>query len=583
MSFMGNRGINLQGIYVGDLIDGNVNSVLSLCGNLRRRFEGSRADTPEQTRPASSSSVKENEQLKLYKFTNGHLVNGLKEFDSEVKPHGHSSGYHSEEHSPTRNSVPQVGLEMPGMMIDTDTTLRTARTVHPTDVIVSTTKLDRKAVYQSGAEHRKHITSPPIRQDQEDSDLISPSVEDRLRSLLCTPNPGGQSFEEDTEDEFVIPPRRTSDSRAEDRFDVEERLKSLLDDAAEGFDEDEDDDDDEEQRRIETIKELDAIGYMPSHPSDKMRNIPSKNERKDSFTGRTKPRHTKLSTPPALRRVQNARLNQSSQDRNTDRQRKMSVTKGPGMSMNRSTIFSTEVLKPAQPNYHSQNSRRPQSFYSERDNRGERTPPPRERSSSHSEFLQQVASRLENEMGYRDTTTTSSGSISPAETPMLPELSPGSSIASLVINSSSDSSGMITPVRNYYNKLKGGRKSPRHSGTSTPKKRGRGKAGSSHLSGHGKARSTNDLESIRTQIQSLESMYNDVLLLLDDGIHDSNKKLNAKDKSAGNQKTDDLRAGIVAFSKQRSKDIKAVNKRFVRLESHVVTLARSIVHLFSEL
>ena len=65
----------------------------------------------------------------------------------------------------------------------------------------------------------------------------------------------------------MIPPRQTSDSRAEDRFDVEERLKSLLDEAAEGFDENEDDDDyddDDEQRRIETIRELDAIGYMVS-------------------------------------------------------------------------------------------------------------------------------------------------------------------------------------------------------------------------------------------------------------------------------------------------------------------------------
>lgn len=36
-------------------------------------------------------------------------------------------------------------------------------------------------------------------------------------------------------------------------------------------------------------------------------------------------------------------------------------------------------------------------------------------------------------------------------------------------------------------------------------------------------------------------MYTDVLSLLDEGVHDSNKKLKGKDKSAGNQKTDDLR------------------------------------------
>ena len=53
-----------------------------------------------------------------------------------MKPHGSSSGYHSEEHSPTRMSVPQVGLEMPGMMFDPDTSSHTTRAVHPTDVIV---------------------------------------------------------------------------------------------------------------------------------------------------------------------------------------------------------------------------------------------------------------------------------------------------------------------------------------------------------------------------------------------------------------------------------------------------------------
>lgn len=35
--------------------------------------------------------------------------------------------------------------------------------------------------------------------------------------------------------------------------------------------------------------------------------------------------------------------------------------------------------------------------------------------------------------------------------------------------------------------------------------------------------------------------------------------------------------------KQREKDIKTVNKRFARVESHVVTLARSVASLSSEL
>lgn len=36
-------------------------------------------------------------------------------------------------------------------------------------------------------------------------------------------------------------------------------------------------------------------------------------------------------------------------------------------------------------------------------------------------------------------------------------------------------------------------------------------------------------------------------------------------------------------TKQRERDIKTVNKRFLRVESHVVTLARSVAHLSSEL
>ena len=47
------------------------------------------------------------------------------------------------------------------------------------------------------------------------------------------------------------------------------------------------------------------------------------------------------------------------------------------------------------------------------------------------------------------TSGTSSGSISPADTPMLPALSPSSSVATFMIGSSSDSSGANTPNRKY--------------------------------------------------------------------------------------------------------------------------------------
>ncbi|KAK3715078.1 hypothetical protein QZH41_012138, partial [Actinostola sp. cb2023] len=576
MSFMGNRSINLQGIYVGDLIEGNLNSILSLCGNLKKRFEGSRVDTPELTRPPSSESTKQNE---VHKLTNGHVNHGMKDYDVDInRPHGNSSGYHSEEYSPTRgSSLSPMGLEMPGMMTDPHSPPTIdPRTIHHNDVIVSTTKLHSKAVYQSGYELRKNLIPPMSHLQQDnDADIISPSVEERLRSLLSTPNPGGDGLEEDTDEELMIlPPRRRSDIPEEESFDVEERLKSLLDGAPDAFSEDDEDEHYEDAKRVDAYRELDAIGYMPSHPSEKMRNISPSRERKDSFTGRNKPRIAKLSTPPVLRRIQNARANQGSSERGPERQRKISVAKGPGLHITRTTVSSSELPKTKQPNIVVQGNRKTRSFYSERDNPDEQSPTDR-RSSSHSDFLHQVASRLANEVGNRDTTTASSTSISPPDTPMLPALSPSSSIDSIIIESSSDSSGAATPLRSHSSKLKFDHRTPRNdartSDSSTPRRRNRGKTGSGILT---------FLKRVGNWLESLEYMYADVLCLLDDGVQGGK----SKDKNTSAiQKTEELKAGIIAFRKQRSKDIKAVNKRFGRLESHVVTLARSVAHLSSEL
>ncbi|XP_028512510.1 uncharacterized protein LOC110231314 isoform X2 [Exaiptasia diaphana] len=560
MSFMGNRSINLQGIYVGDLIDGNLNSILSLCGNLKKKFEVSRAGTPDTKRPHSSDSIKQSNRL-----MNGHVNHNMKDYDGDInKLHGNSSGYHSEEYSPNRVTN-GMGLEMPGMMADPHSP--SDKVLHPNDVIVSTTKLDRKTAYQSGYELRKNVNLPNSKLYQEsDPDIISPSVEERLRSLLNTPNPGG--LEEETDDELMIPPpQRRSDLQQDESFDVEERLKSLLDGGVDGFSEDNEEEDeiDYDARRSNALRELDAIGYMPSHPSEKMRNISPTKDRKDSFTGRNK-RITKLPTPPALRRVQTARAGSS--DRGTaERSRKMSVTKGPAMHITRTTVSSSELPKTQQAGFIGQSNQRTRS-----DKLNEQSPSDR-RSSSHSDFLRQVASRLANEVDTRDTTA-SSTSISPADTPMLPALSPSSSIASFAL--SSDSSGTATPVRSYSNKLKVDNRSSRiDDEASTPKRRNRGKAG--------KNRSANDLDAIKTQLESLESMYADVLCLLDEGVQEGKSKSSDKNAVVNQQKTEELKAGIIAFRKQRSKDIKAVNKRFGRLESHVVTLARSVAHLSSEL
>lgn len=73
--------------------------------------------------------------------------------------------------------------------------------------------------------------------------------------------------------------------------------------------------------------------------------------------------------------------------------------------------------------------------------KGEGTPPKRfQRANSHSDFLKQVAEKLAD----RSTTPTVSGSesASPPDTPMLPTLSPTSSVATFVFVSTSDSSGL---------------------------------------------------------------------------------------------------------------------------------------------
>ena len=87
--------------------------------------------------------------------------------------------------------------------------------------------------------------------------------------------------------------------------------------------------------------------------------------------------------------------------------------------------------------------------------RGEGTPPRRvQRSGSRSDFLQQVAAKLAD--GVESETTTASGtdSYSPAETPMLPALSPCSSVGTFFFESSSDMSGMSTPTNGYSGKVK---------------------------------------------------------------------------------------------------------------------------------
>ena len=93
--------------------------------------------------------------------------------------------------------------------------------------------------------------------------------------------------------------------------------------------------------------------------------------------------------------------------------------------------------------------------------KGEGTPPQRlQRTSSHADFLKQVADKLADRSS---TSTPGSGSESatPAETPMLPTLSPASSVATFVFVSSSESSGLSSDDEDYRSRR-------RKSGSGTP-------------------------------------------------------------------------------------------------------------------
>lgn len=114
---------------------------------------------------------------------------------------------------------------------------------------------------------------------------------------------------------------------------------------------------------------------------------------------------------------------------------------------------------------------------------------------------------------------------------------------------------------------------------------------------------TQGLRHIRGQLEGLETMYGEVLRMLGSrlpggsrsggmsGLHESALRNSAARRRHGSlsslpsssvsgrpvrdrRRTDDRR---------KVRDMKGINKRFQRLESHVVTLARSVAHLSSEM
>ncbi|ODN00833.1 hypothetical protein Ocin01_05858 [Orchesella cincta] len=107
---------------------------------------------------------------------------------------------------------------------------------------------------------------------------------------------------------------------------------------------------------------------------------------------------------------------------------------------------------------------------------------------------------------------------------------------------------------------------------------------------------TTDAHAIRRQLESLESMYTEVLKVLgakrfSGNRYPTNDLRNAKRRPYGSMSSLPSSVSSRPFrerklkldDKKKVKDIKSINKRFQRLESHVVTLARSVAHLSSEM
>ncbi|XP_056648419.1 uncharacterized protein LOC130452915 isoform X1 [Diorhabda sublineata] len=107
--------------------------------------------------------------------------------------------------------------------------------------------------------------------------------------------------------------------------------------------------------------------------------------------------------------------------------------------------------------------------------------------------------------------------------------------------------------------------------------------------------STTDARAIRKQLEGLETMYSEVLKLL--GVKKHPAKYQPNDPRFTKRRygsMSSLPSSSVSSRPIRDKrrtnedrkkvrDIRGINKRFQRLESHVVTLARSVAHLSSEM
>ncbi|XP_028409577.1 uncharacterized protein LOC114532308 [Dendronephthya gigantea] len=160
---------------------------------------------------------------------------------------------------------------------------------------------------------------------------------------------------------------------------------------------------------------------------------------------------------------------------------------------------------------------------------------------------------LEFDFDLDDSISLDRASLSSTGTPVLPDLSSESSFEDLPLDFSSDAASGLQTRDSFTTSSKLSQDSFRHGKYIT--------------------------EDVQKQISALHSMYEKLLALVDKDVSDSRRKsklnlprvamLQAKGKNSN--------------KRQRSKDMKSVSRRFNRIESNVVTLARNIDHLRSEI
>ncbi|KAL0123568.1 hypothetical protein PUN28_005824 [Cardiocondyla obscurior] len=253
-----------------------------------------------------------------------------------------------------------------------------------------------------------------------------------------------------------------------------------------------------------------------------------------------------------------------------------------------------------------------------------RRPPPDDQTLAQvqdSEWVDIVESELRSILEPRDVPAMAHSTLSESVssvTPPLPPLSPHDSPRTPRNRYSTSLPYGSKPNYSDYNKAiekRGFASSTKHRGASTSKKEAAKKF--SHLFGVEAADltstttgldldsmldrsdsdlSTTDARTIRKQLEGLENMYSEVLKLLGGSVKKRRKargltsygSVSSLPTSSVSSRPvtrhhDKRRSHVIDDRMKKAKDIKSINKRFQRLESHVVTLARSVAHLSSEM